>query len=505
MIDAIAHRPIALLGAALALVIALYLAIGSPQSASAHPLGNFTINRYSRLELYSDVIRVNYVLDMAEIPTFQEMETIDTDGDGTVSAAEADAYATAKADDLASNVSLILNGQRAGLRAVASDVTFPEGQGGLDTTRVTAVFEAPAPSGMTDIQFADGNYSDRLGWKEVVVFPDTGASITGDVPLIDVSHALTSYPGDQISSPLDVTSVAFAADSSIASPSPAIELAPTVVAAPSRADGGFAALIARDNLTLGVVLVALAAAFAFGALHALEPGHGKTLVAAYFVGVKGTARQALTLGLIVAVTHAVGVLAIGLVAIFGSQFILPERLYPWLSLAAALMVLGLGLRLIAARGGGKLLHNLMHRLPFGHHHHHEPATTADGGVPPWRTLIALGLADGLTPSPSALVVLLAAVSLDRIEMGVGLIMAFSAGLATVLAGVSLFLLYARQFMERASGYLQRLRLPVLGSVGTHMTPEGALVRVLPLGGAAALVVVGLVLTVRALAQPGLPL
>jgi ABC-type nickel/cobalt efflux system permease component RcnA len=282
-----------------------------------------------------------------------------------------------------------------------------------------------------------------------------------------------------------------------------VQLAETSQATAARSAGGFASLIAADDLTLGVVLLALGAAFLFGAVHALEPGHGKTLVAAYFVGVKGTARQALTLGLIVAVTHTVGVLAIGLVAIFGSQYILPERLYPWLTLIAAVMVLGLGLRLIAARGGGRILHALSHRLPFGNHHHHHEASAPDSGVPPWRSLIALGLADGLTPSPSALVVLLAAVSLDRVGLGIGLIMAFSAGLATVLAVVSLVLLYARQVMDGISRRFNGVRLPVLGPVGAQLSADGAVMRVLPLGGAMALVGVGLVLLVRALEQPGL--
>lgn len=505
MISVIRNRPLIIFAAALALVTALYLALGSAQSASAHPLGNFTINRYSRIELYRDTIRVNYVLDMAEIPSFQELEAIDADGDGDVSTAEGKAYAAGKARDIAGNITLTLDGEREDLRSMASDISFPQGQGGLNTTRITAVFEAEAPDGLTDIQYSDGNYSDRIGWKEIIVSAGTGARITGDVPTTDVSQALTLYPSSQLSSPLDVRSVAFSGDAGAALPAPAMELAPPVAEAPARAGGGFAALIAADDLTLGVILLALVTAFAFGAMHALEPGHGKTLVAAYFVGVKGTARQALTLGLIVAITHTVGVLAIGLLAIFGSQYILPEKLYPYLSLIAALMVLGLGLRLIAARGGGKLLHRLTHSLPFLHHHHHDDDVIPNNGVPPWRTLIALGLADGLTPSPSALVVLLAAVSLDRIELGLGLIMAFSVGLATVLASVSLFLLYAQQIMDRAAQRLSGLRLPVIGPVGSQLSSEGTLVRVLPLGGAMALVLVGLVLTVRALGQSGIGL
>ncbi len=278
-----------------------------------------------------------------------------------------------------------------------------------------------------------------------------------------------------------------------------------MLAAPERSGAGFASLINTDDLTIGAVLLTLLAAFAFGAMHAVEPGHGKTLVAAYFVGVKGTVRQALGLGLIVAVTHTVGVLAIGTVAIFGSHWILPERLYPWLSLASGLMVMALGLRLIVLRGGGRILHKLSHLPIFGHHHHdHQHVeTTSANGVPPWRTLIGIGLVDGLTPSPSALVVLLAAVSLHRIGLGIALIGAFSVGLAVVLAGISLGLLVFRQTMEAISRRATMLNLPILGPVAGAFSAEGAAMRALPLTGAVVLLVAGVALTVRALGAPGM--
>jgi ABC-type nickel/cobalt efflux system permease component RcnA len=299
-----------------------------------------------------------------------------------------------------------------------------------------------------------------------------------------------------------VTSVAFAFDATGAPAASRLVLPDVVTDARSRAGAGFASLIDTENMTLTVVLLALLAAFGFGALHALEPGHGKTLVAAYFVGIKGSAREALLLGLVIAATHTIGVLTIGLIAIFASQWILPETLYPWLRLASGLMVLALGVRLVTMRGGGRFLHRLTHLLPWGHHHHHDhddaPAQT---GVPPWRSLIALGLADGLTPSPSALIVLLAAVSLGRIGLGIGLIVSFSVGLSAVLAVISLGLLYARQIAERLRTHRLVARLPL----GASITGNGTLARVLPLTGAVVLVGVGIVLTLRALPAAGLGL
>ncbi len=198
---------------------------------------------------------------------------------------------------------------------------------------------------------------------------------------------------------------------------------------------------------------------------------------------------------------------------FGSRFILPEKLYPWLSLASALMILALGVRLIAARAGGwrSLRRGLSvirgedghaHSHAHVHGHSHEPVAN---GAPPWKSLVALGLADGLTPSPSALVVLLAAVSLNRIGLGLLLIVAFSLGLAAVLTLVCLGLIYARRFLDWMSarkssvagnGYLGRLA----SRVGSQ-----TILRVAPVGGACALMAVGLILTVRALSQSDLPI
>jgi len=505
MTSALGSRLVLLSVLVAALACAVLVAFARPGSASAHPLGNFTINRYSRIEVYQDKVRVEYVLDMAEIPTFQAKSDVDTNGDGEVSDAEARSYAEATARSLAANLDLELNGGRADLTLGTSAATFPEGQGGLETTRVTAIFEAKAPGGSVSLTYSDGNFSDRIGWREIVVLPTTGAKLSGDFPTQDVSRALTSYPGDKISSPLDTTSVSFSFDAAGASFAPALSNLPTAAKAPERSGAAFVSLINTNDITLGSVFLALLAAFAFGALHAVEPGHGKTLVAAYFVGVKGTVRQALSLGLIVAITHTIGVLAIGLVAIFGSQYILPEKLYPYLSLASGLMVLALGIRLLLARGGGRFLHKLSHLPLFGHHHHHShdhsAAAMSTKGMPPWKTLIGVGLADGLTPSPSALVVLLAAISLHRVGLGVALIVSFSAGLAAVLAAISLVLLFFRRAMDGLSHRAATTRLPLAPRLVASLSGEGAAMRALPMTGALALVAVGVLLTLRALGQP----
>jgi ABC-type nickel/cobalt efflux system permease component RcnA len=270
--------------------------------------------------------------------------------------------------------------------------------------------------------------------------------------------------------------------------------------------GGLGGLIAPERVTAPLVVLSLLGAAAFGAVHALEPGHGKTLVAAYFVGTRGTAPQAVLLGLIVAATHTVGVFAIGVVTLVGSKYVLPEELYPWLSAASGLVLAAIGItllrprlvRLLRRRLGDRGEHSHDHAHAHEHEHGHDHSHTAhghshvprraEGDGPPWRGLIALGLADGLVPTPSTLVVLLAAVSLDRVLLGLGLIAAFSAGFGAVLTGLALVFVYARRWFGRLRWERGR---PGLG--GRALVEQG-----LPALAGLVLVGVGLSLSARSL-------
>ena len=511
------HRALLVAATVAPLLALMVVCLGRPEPAAAHPLGNFTVNRYSRLELYSDAIRIRYLLDMAEIPAFQEIGEVDTNGNGETEPSESEAYLSRKAADIEDHLHLSFDGSTAALELLSSEITYPEGQAGLRTLRIGLLLQSPTAGTDIALDYRDDNYSDRIGWKEIVVRSAEGVRVSSSsVASDDISSELTSYPADLLSSPLDVSaaSVSYEPGDGIAAPVLESETnaGPQIKTAPKRAGAGFATLIDSEELTLPVIFLSLLLALGFGAIHALEPGHGKTFVAAYFVGVNGTVRQALGLGTIVAVTHTIGVLAIGMIVLFGSQYILPERLYPWLSLASGLMVLALGVRLLGARAGGWravrrfasiLRPQAEHGHEPGHHHAHGHSHEPTPGAPPWKGLLALGLADGLTPSPSALVVLLAAVSLDRIGLGVLLIVAFSVGLAAVLTLVSLALLYSRRVIE----WLGRRRRPASGwpSEGWSSAGTSAVLRVAPLGGAVGLLAIGLVLTVRALMQPGLPI
>jgi ABC-type nickel/cobalt efflux system permease component RcnA len=222
------------------------------------------------------------------------------------------------------------------------------------------------------------------------------------------------------------------------------------------ADSAFASLVARDHLGIWVVLASLAAALFWGAAHALSPGHGKTIITAYLVGRRGTPRHAALLGLIVTVTHTIGVFALGAVTLLLSRFIVPEQLYPWLNLASGLLVVAIGVTVFRAR------------LRTHHHHHHEHDLSA-------RSIVAVGVSGGLLPCPSALVVLLAAISLHRVGFGLLLIVAFSAGLALTITGIGLVAVLARsafgrlRFEGRALALLPTLSALVIVAAGVGMT------------------------------------
>jgi ABC-type nickel/cobalt efflux system permease component RcnA len=240
-----------------------------------------------------------------------------------------------------------------------------------------------------------------------------------------------------------------------------------------RQDDGFASLIAKEDLGLGVILVSLGLAFFWGAAHALSPGHGKAIVTAYLVGQRGTPRHAAALGLIVTATHTVGVFALGLVTLALSQFIVPEQLYPWIGLVSGLLVIGVGASVLLAR----IRHRRAHR--HGHHHHHHHHHHHGGGELGWRSLTAVGISGGLLPCPSALVVLLAAISLHRVALGLLLIVAFSAGLALSIAGIGLAAIFAKR---------------TFGRFGL----QGRVIGLLPAISALAIVIAGTAMTVRAL-------
>ena len=483
--------------------------LGVPGLAAAHPMGNFSINHFSALEVHPTVVRLRYVIDMAEIPTFQEMYEhgimARADDPKTV------AYRDRKGEELGQGLVLRHEDRVLPLTLRASAIAFAPGAGELPTLRLTLVYEAALAMDHGTLVYEDHNYSQRVGWKEMVAQPYKGVDFSqSSVPLESKSKQLSEYATDLLQAPPQdlratlrfTVPVSARASESVAQPLPDAAV-PAVAAAPTPRNV-LTEIITARQLSPGLLLLSLVIAVGLGALHALEPGHGKTLVAAYLVGSRGTARQALWLGLTVTASHTIGVFALGAVALFASHYVVPEQLYPWLELTSGVLIVGMGMTLLQrmwchehgaivdghTQAHGEHHHHHYHGHTLHHHHthgygqhtHDDQDQLQQGRAPEephevsYGTLLTLGVTGGMIPCPGALVVLLSAVALQRIAWGMLLIVAFSIGLAAVLVATGLLLVSARGLMQRWSGGGPGLTYLPLLSPGV-MIPLGLLLMV----------------------------
>jgi len=523
-------------------MLALLWMILNAATSFAHPMGNFSVNHYSKIAVGQRSIEILYLVDMAEIPTYQEIRQFDI---------------TAKADDpsvelylkrqepiLKAGLSLEIDGKPVELEAASHRVVFAEGAGGLPTMKIGFVFRGKisGPAGAHKLSYVDNNFPGHAGWKEIVVRSDGAEILTSSAPSTDRSQELTNYSSDALNSPPQQLTASIdyrttpgeteigavpaaaakqtasrielskktgslsrreksllgAASSSnlkakvssmpaIAAVAPPLPMARVQNTPRSR----FTDLISsRSRLSFWFLLSAALLSAGLGALHALEPGHGKTIVAAYLVGSRGTARHAVLLGFVVTAAHTSGVFLLGAVTLYASRYIVPEQLYPWLGAISGLSVAGLGIFIFLRHLTGE---SGEHSHAPGEQHSHwflsilkqsafkrssfeqdaptlseESAKRADSAASPagralsLRELCILGVTGGIVPCPAALVVLLSAFSLHRIGFGLFLITAFSLGLAAVLVIVGLTMVYTKRFMssrvQAGSGALRYLPL-----------------------------------------------
>jgi ABC-type nickel/cobalt efflux system permease component RcnA len=579
-------------------------------------MGNFSISHYSGIRLENGWIEIRYILDMAEIPTFQEMQqagiTAQLSDPGVA------AYLARKAELLKSGLAVTLDGRPLALEIVSQNVIFPPGAGGLPTMKVGILYRAlltgRASAGeLCALTYRDSNYPERAGWKEIVAVAASGLTLqSSTAAATSRTQELSNYPTDLINSPPQDLSAQLtfilpaASEFSSAFSGPAAETSsggalrrnpntqsgtgavhnggdsavetaaagspnPTKISTP-RAESAkmsaspesnsvrqkspilttpadklvaapgptpsqpvalrankqgtpsnrFTQLITSNQWGLWFLLTAALIAAALGGLHALEPGHGKTIVAAYLVGSQGTAAHALLLGLIVTATHTAGVYALGVITLYASRYIVPDHLYPWLGIASGLTIAILGAYMLQRRLTGHEhghhhhgiaaehhhvhehqhqadvndIHELGHQVhshargpnhvhahshpdehnhPHGHHHHeHLPS-----GSFSYRRLALLGVTGGMIPCPAALVVLLSAVSLHRVAFGLYLILAFSLGLAAVLISIGLITVYARRLLARVPSdgpvinrWLPMASAAVITCLGVAITLQG---------------------------------
>ncbi|MFE3736801.1 nickel/cobalt transporter [Streptomyces sp. NPDC059134] len=528
------------------------LAATSVTVSAAHPLGNFTVNHHTGLTLYPDRIDAKLVVDRAEIAAAQERVRVDRDADGAVDAAEARTHARHECATAAGRLSVEADGHRLAWTRTSGSFTYRPGEAGLTTSRLTCTLTSATdlrrPS---HVSVRTGYDTDRIGWQEITA-RGVGITLTdADVPTRSTTDELRRYPTDPLSDPLDQRSAALrtAPGDGVNAPGRVSDVLPgagPLTTALDRVSAVFDSLVGSRELTVPVGLLALLLAVVLGASHAVLPGHGKTIMAAYLAGRRGTPRDAVTVGATVTLTHTAGVLVLGL-ALPIATTLAGETVLTWLGAASGLLVTGIGLWLLRAALLNRPIHGHHHAHDHhhghhddGHHHHHgadhgphhgdvtprprngqaepsphqgtalavltkthshppsghpvhshaphshrPPATATRGG------LIGMGIAGGLVPSPSALVVLLGAVALGRTAFGILLVVGYGLGMATTLTLAGLILVRLRDRIE------QRSR--------TSARPRPALLRWLartgPVATSTLVLLVGIGLTLRAASGP----
>src|SRR2546422_783930 len=391
-----------------------------PSLSWAHPMGNFSISHYSALRIGEETIELRHLLDLAEIPTFQEIQ--ETGIVPEVGHPGLDPYLARKAETLKEGLRLEVDGRRLELRVTSREVIFAPGAGGLPTMKMGFLYRAARSDGAADgvhqLRFRDDNLPERTGWKEIIAVRRAGVVVARtSVPETDRSAELSDYPPDPLSGPpqdlgarvlftgvpsppgsmagagstratLDEQGTK-ARPERLLQPSPppsqvASPLAPAADSIKLQANrqgtvrNGLTEMVTTREMGLAIVLLAAVVAMGLGALHALEPGHGKTVVAAYLVGSRGTAWHAVVLGLTVTVAHTAGVYLLGGLTLYASRYVVPERVYPWLAVLSGLMIAALGLVLLRQRyagAGPAHTHDHTHLPGEFHEHVHDRVHT----------------------------------------------------------------------------------------------------------------------------------
>ncbi|MGW5634579.1 HoxN/HupN/NixA family nickel/cobalt transporter [Streptomyces sp. NPDC003832] len=465
-------------------------------SASAHPLGNFTVNRYDGLVAAPGVLRVRHVEDLAEIPATQAAPDIERLGRTE--------WADRRCASAARDSAVTVDGRTVALTVESARARVRPGQAGLDTLRVECALRAPLPeSGSAQIGFRAAGAQAGPGWREVTARGDRMTLAASDVPEESLSGELTSYPEELLSSPADTGSASLRVRPGGPSLAEEERDAPASSVLPRGADRWTRALdslVAREDLTFGFAALALFVAVGLGALHALAPGHGKTLMAAVAAARGGRARMkdVLPLAASVTVTHTLGVVALGLLVTAGSAA--APSVIAWLGIASGALVMAAGATLLRrawhhrahrhphpaprprtrARTRTPALvgahstehghdhshdhdhdhdhshdhdadrppqrdhghdhhqhdhpdhHEHPHHTPHTHTHTHSGSTHTHAVAPTVRGTILLGFAGGMVPSPSAVVVLVGAAALGHAWFGLLLVVAYGVGLALTL-------------------------------------------------------------------------
>jgi ABC-type nickel/cobalt efflux system permease component RcnA len=451
-------------------------------------------------------------VDVAELPTLQERAAVDGDGNGAASDAERSTYARRTCGAVAGGLTVAAGGHRVSWTLGRTTFEYLPGAAGLSTSRLECHLSGAASLDSRTVVTVDNRFrSDRIGWREMTAVGHGVRLLHSPLPATSVSNGLRAYPKDLLTSPLDVRSARITVEpgsgaSSVASATPTASQG-GVTRFFAHAESALEGLAGGRHLTPLVGALAVLLAIALGAGHAALPGHGKTVMAVYLTGQAGRARDALAVAATVTITHTGGVLVLGLLLTTAAS-VAGEQVLGWLGVASGATVAAVGIVMVHAalrrvRGarndGGTVTHDHADGRSHGHDHgpggshHHEPHTTVhahghhhgrrDGGHR--LSIVGMGIAGGLVPSPSALVILLGSIGLGRTGFGVMLVIGYGLGMAGMLTAAGLTLVALRR---RSAHRLTR--------VGNRWT---RLARLAPTSTAVLVLLVGVGLCGRALA------
>jgi ABC-type nickel/cobalt efflux system permease component RcnA len=425
------------------LLLLLVGLVAFPVTALAHPLDVYLQATYITVAPTQIVVELDLSPGVLVAP--QVLTALDADGDQQISEAEGQAYVAT----ILPNVVVQVDGKPLALAVTKIEMPpYLTIQAGYGTIRVfTTATLAAALTGTHQLTYQN-NYAPTGSAYQVNALLEKDSTVT-----------LGKQNRDAIQQGMTMDFAIGRAASTNAMT--ATSVLPTN-------DSRLLAYLYEPVRSPWVLLLALSLAVVLGGLHALTPGHGKTLVAAYLVGSRGTVKHAIWLGGIVTFTHTASVIVIGLLALFASQFVVPNVLLPILEVLSGLLVVLLGVRLLWQRwlafrsGESHQQHDHDHNHLHSHDHadahahayeHHHGDGHVHSHLPPAEgikvgNLLAMGISGGIVPCPEALGIMVIAIGLNRILLGLGLIVSFSFGLAAVLIAIGILLVRSRSFLER---------------------------------------------------------
>ena len=456
-------------------VLVLCMAAASP--VGAHSLTGTAAATVTRVDVDVDQLSGSFEVQFGDLASLALRKQIDTDADGLLGREEERAYIEARARQWSSGIDLWIDGALIPVELKPLEA-MPRGGATAMAIPMALLFQWQVPLAFEDgrrtLHLREANDIEGAGHRTVVISAADLIDLAGlDPARLESGGHVKGLQIEGFDAQIDVT-VDFV-------PAAGLWSADSTEPVPGKAEAISLGLDRRPAAWIWFLALVL------GALHALAPGHGKTMAAAYLVGERGTTRHALLLGLIVAATHVMMVAILGLVLFTAQQWLPVRQVAPWLSAAAGILIIGVGSWLLIrhlsavthvahhehehegsalrpARGGPPMVrtqhHVHAHEHSHPHIHLHLPSTVTTRG------LLLLGLSGGILPCASAFALLTMATAESGAQHGLFLLLAFSLGLALVLSGVGVLVIHARPLVERwlttADGWVARI--PVLSAL-----------------------------------------